>query len=1084
MAIPIITRTNTIDEWRIQTNQEATALNALETGAYTKSNGALTLSGNSSLVLTANGVSLQVSNNAVFQSDITVEKNIILGSRSSQTGNLTMGATLVVYGVGSALQVANNALVNTDLQVTRTVYTGNISANGNVTVGIDASVARTLRLSGTGDVLYVNTGIAKVNTATITNITSTNTSIANAVIASETVTTSIVVNSNVTTGNIRTLYSNNASITTESVVNSTIVSGNVVTLQSNVATINTLSVGTGTLANANIGVAVITGGATISAVGIATTLLVVGNTTSGNLITSNSTRTGSLTVSNSATIGGTITVTGNSNPGNIVTTGLIHTATLKSTGLATLSDAATVGTTLTVTGNTSSGNLVTTGLTHTGTLKTTGRADFGTVDATGNVTSGNVVTTGLVQTGTIKTTGRVDVGTTLVTVGNTATGNVVSSGLMYTINLKATDTATVDKLYAGATQLSNTTIDGRLTVTGDFVLTGASIIDGDSLILRANTGQPYGTGYSYFGVNRGANANSYIRWNEPAKYWDIRDVDNPTSYSKILTANLISDSVTTVDSNKLASLTAAKTLNDSIATANTNLKAYTDGLNTTMLQRVTGANAAIVTANTSMKSYVDANISIVNQRAVTSGTYANAAYAQANTGVANAATAEQKAVSAGVYANAAFAQANTGGQNGISAGSYANGAFVAANTASVNATSAGSYANSAFSKANTATTNAATADQRAVTSGVYANTSYLHANAAYNAANNSVDLWVRSAANSASSYANSAYLHANSAFGAANTKFASAGGTISGDVNVTGNLTVSGSTTYVNTSVLLVGDAIITLNADIPQTSSPSENAGVEIDRGTSANTLLLWNETTDKWTYTNNGTTYQNIGAESGEIYANAAFVTANSAATSASDLYSIKANIASPTFTGAAYAPTAAVTVNSTHIATTAFVYNVLANTSATYAHNISGTANNITAYTINQSVGTSSGVQFSSIGVNTAPSGNAGEIRATNNITAYYSDDRLKTNLGNITDALARVMKLNGFYYEANQTAQDLGYKVKREVGLSAQQVQAVLPEIVVPAPIDEKYLTIHYDRVVPLLVEAIKELKKEIDLLKKV
>ena len=1014
MAIPIITRTNTIDEWRIQTNQEATALNALETGAYTKSNGALTLSGNSSLVLTANGVSLQVSNNAVFQSDITVEKNIILGSRSSQTGNLTMGATLVVYGVGSALQVANNALVNTDLQVTRTVYTGNISANGNVTVGIDASVARTLRLSGTGDVLYVNTGIAKVNTATITNITSTNTSIANAVIASETVTTSIVVNSNVTTGNIRTLYSNNASITTESVVNSTIVSGNVVTLQSNVATINTLSVGTGTLANANIGVAVITGGATISAVGIATTLLVVGNTTSGNLITSNSTRTGSLTVSNSATIGGTITVTGNSNPGNIVTTGLIHTATLKSTGLATLSDAATVGTTLTVTGNTSSGNLVTTGLTHTGTLKTTGRADFGTVDATGNVTSGNVVTTGLVQTGTIKTTGRVDVGTTLVTVGNTATGNVVSSGLMYTINLKATDTATVDKLYAGATQLSNTTIDGRLTVTGDFVLTGASIIDGDSLILRANTGQPYGTGYSYFGVNRGANANSYIRWNEPAKYWDIRDVDNPTSYSKILTANLISDSVTTVDSNKLASLTAAKTLNDSIATANTNLKAYTDGLNTTMLQRVTGANAAIVTANTSMKSYVDANISIVNQRAVTSGTYANAAYAQANTGVANAATA----------------------------------------------------------------------DQRAVTSGVYANTSYLHANAAYNAANNSVDLWVRSAANSASSYANSAYLHANSAFGAANTKFASAGGTISGDVNVTGNLTVSGSTTYVNTSVLLVGDAIITLNADIPQTSSPSENAGVEIDRGTSANTLLLWNETTDKWTYTNNGTTYQNIGAESGEIYANAAFVTANSAATSASDLYSIKANIASPTFTGAAYAPTAAVTVNSTHIATTAFVYNVLANTSATYAHNISGTANNITAYTINQSVGTSSGVQFSSIGVNTAPSGNAGEIRATNNITAYYSDDRLKTNLGNITDALARVMKLNGFYYEANQTAQDLGYKVKREVGLSAQQVQAVLPEIVVPAPIDEKYLTIHYDRVVPLLVEAIKELKKEIDLLKKV
>ena len=77
----------------------------------------------------------------------------------------------------------------------------------------------------------------------------------------------------------------------------------------------------------------------------------------------------------------------------------------------------------------------------------------------------------------------------------------------------------------------------------------------------------------------------------------------------------------------------------------------------------------------------------------------------------------------------------------------------------------------------------------------------------------------------------------------------------------------------------------------------------------------------------------------------------------------------------------------------------------------------------------------------------------------------------------------MSLNGFQYEANETAQALGYKVKPEIGLSAQEVQAVLPEVVVPAPIDDKYLTIHYERVIPLLVEAIKELKAEIDSLKK-
>jgi hypothetical protein len=121
------------------------------------------------------------------------------------------------------------------------------------------------------------------------------------------------------------------------------------------------------------------------------------------------------------------------------------------------------------------------------------------------------------------------------------------------------------------------------------------------------------------------------------------------------------------------------------------------------------------------------------------------------------------------------------------------------------------------------------------------------------------------------------------------------------------------------------------------------------------------------------------------------------------------------------------------------------------------------------------TSQNSQFNSVGVGTAGSGTAGEIRATNNITAYYSDDRLKTRLGNIQDALAKVKTLSGFYYEANQTAQDLGYDVVREVGVSAQQVQAVLPEIVVPAPIDEKYWTVRYEKMIPLLIEAIKELE---------
>ena len=138
--------------------------------------------------------------------------------------------------------------------------------------------------------------------------------------------------------------------------------------------------------------------------------------------------------------------------------------------------------------------------------------------------------------------------------------------------------------------------------------------------------------------------------------------------------------------------------------------------------------------------------------------------------------------------------------------------------------------------------------------------------------------------------------------------------------------------------------------------------------------------------------------------------------------------------------------------------------------------------TTVSIGQPVGTGDNVRFNSIGVGTAASGTTGEIRATNMISSYYSDDRLKTRGSNIENALEKVLSLDGFYYEANDVAQSLGYEVKQEVGVSAQSVQAVLPQIVVPAPIDDKYLTVQYERLVPLLIEAIKEQQKQIEELK--
>ena len=158
-----------------------------------------------------------------------------------------------------------------------------------------------------------------------------------------------------------------------------------------------------------------------------------------------------------------------------------------------------------------------------------------------------------------------------------------------------------------------------------------------------------------------------------------------------------------------------------------------------------------------------------------------------------------------------------------------------------------------------------------------------------------------------------------------------------------------------------------------------------------------------------------------------------------------------------------------------------------SGTWGINITGNSGTATTATTATTAGTANalntgnGYQVLGLGVNTAASG-TGNILATGNITAYYSDERLKTRLGPIHNPLEKLQKLNGFYYEANKTAQDMGYAVVREVGVSAQEVQAVMPEIVAPAPIDDRYLTIRYERLVPLLIEAIKELADEVTLLR--
>jgi len=107
----------------------------------------------------------------------------------------------------------------------------------------------------------------------------------------------------------------------------------------------------------------------------------------------------------------------------------------------------------------------------------------------------------------------------------------------------------------------------------------------------------------------------------------------------------------------------------------------------------------------------------------------------------------------------------------------------------------------------------------------------------------------------------------------------------------------------------------------------------------------------------------------------------------------------------------------------------------------------------------------------------------LSCSNDIIAFASDERLKTNFEPIENAVDKVLKLRGFTYNFNEIGEGLGFDTSiRHAGVSAQEVQAVLPEAVCPAPASDEYLTVKYDKLVPLLIEAIKELKEEIEELK--
>jgi hypothetical protein len=156
--------------------------------------------------------------------------------------------------------------------------------------------------------------------------------------------------------------------------------------------------------------------------------------------------------------------------------------------------------------------------------------------------------------------------------------------------------------------------------------------------------------------------------------------------------------------------------------------------------------------------------------------------------------------------------------------------------------------------------------------------------------------------------------------------------------------------------------------------------------------------------------------------------------------------------------------------------YVASLVAGTGVTLSNNSGESATPTIA--IGQSVATSANAQFNSLGIGMAASATAGRIDATNDIVAYSSSDiRFKENITPIENPIQKIRQISGNTYDWKEENKiEHGYE-GNDVGVIAQEIEAVLPQLVQTR--DNGYKAVKYDKLVALLIEGIKEQQIQID-----
>lgn len=307
--------------------------------------------------------------------------------------------------------------------------------------------------------------------------------------------------------------------------------------------------------------------------------------------------------------------------------------------------------------------------------------------------------------------------------------------------------------------------------------------------------------------------------------------------------------------------------------------------------------------------------------------------------------------------------------------------------------------------------------------------------------------------------------------------------------NIIGVLATNDSTKYTNGALTVAGGVGIAKNTYIGQGLNVqllTNTGSLIVNNGTSLNRLSVSGISTF-----NSGINIRTSGAGNGDIYSAGTNDIFNIANTTNGGRIDLNLKNSSGVNTNTFSVVSAGATVNGT--------LNVRGNTSVTNNLSVGGNANVSGSFGLSGSLSLSSNLTqtggttslknttidntltVTNISAHTV-TGNLtvnGAISASGDITAFASDERLKTNIKPLENALEKVLSLNGFTYNFNEIASNLGFDPDvTHVGVSAQQIHAVLPEAVAPAPVNNDYLTVKYEKIIPLLIEAIKDLSNEV------